>query len=115
MKDYEVVEVHTLDEILSEYNVTRVDFVKIDTEGADELVCRGAQKTLKTFSPPILFEYNPPASSQMGLKPQGVLQVLAELGYTFYTWSNGELYPTSINDVTGGNILAVHSSRHIEA
>nr|BAL55899.1 FkbM family methyltransferase [uncultured Chloroflexota bacterium] len=109
-KSSEVVYADTLDAMLARYGITRADFVKVDTEGAEELVFWGGQEILRTSKPVILFEHNPLASSQMGLKPEGSWQVLSGLGYSFFVWSDGVLRPVSINDVVGGNVLAIHSS-----
>ncbi|MEM3171086.1 MAG: FkbM family methyltransferase [Candidatus Hadarchaeales archaeon] len=45
---FEIVEVDTLDNILSEIGVTKVDFLKIDVEGAEKEVLEGAEKTLNS-------------------------------------------------------------------
>ena len=41
------VEADTLDNIIDEVGLDTVDFIKIDVEGAEGLVVRGAEKTLK--------------------------------------------------------------------
>lgn len=108
VKNYEVVLVRTLDSMLSELGVTKVNFIKVDAEGADELVLRGAQVTLTTFKPAVLFEYNPSASSAMDLEPHGTGKLLASLGYSFYQLRNEELHPVSLSDLNGGNVFALH-------
>ena len=50
-----MVKTKTLDEILKDK--TRVDFIKIDTEGNDGKVLMGALKTIEKFQPVIIFEY----------------------------------------------------------
>ena len=50
-----LVKTKTLDEILKDK--TRVDFIKIDTEGNDGKVLMGALKTIEKFQPVIIFEY----------------------------------------------------------
>jgi Methyltransferase FkbM domain len=46
---------HTLDELALE----RVDLMKVDAEGAEFKIFRGAEKTLKRCRPPILSELSP--------------------------------------------------------
>lgn len=42
--DFEEVPVRMLDDVLAEEGITQVDFLKVDTEGADELVLRGGRR-----------------------------------------------------------------------
>ena len=53
---YEEVEVDTLDNILKELKISKVDLIKIDVEGAENLVLKGALKTLENSHPKIVFE-----------------------------------------------------------
>ena len=53
---YEEVEVDTLDNILKELKISKVDLIKIDVEGAENLVLKGALETLKNSHPKIVFE-----------------------------------------------------------
>jgi len=53
---YEEVDVDTLDSIIKELKIKRVDLIKIDVEGAESLVLEGARETLKKFHPKIIFE-----------------------------------------------------------
>ncbi|MBF0312045.1 MAG: FkbM family methyltransferase [Oligoflexia bacterium] len=41
----------TLDTFIQKYNLDRVDFIKIDIEGAEELAIRGADVLIKRFKP----------------------------------------------------------------
>jgi 3-dehydroquinate dehydratase len=45
--DAEEIEVDTLDNILEELGVTRVDFIKMDIEGAEIQALEGMERTLK--------------------------------------------------------------------
>jgi len=50
-----IIETDTLDNVIPE-NV-KVDFIKIDVEGAEYLVLQGAIKLLKKYSPTVIFEH----------------------------------------------------------
>lgn len=50
------VKARKLDDILEELGVERVDLIKIDVEGAEADVLKGARKTLKNNHPKIVFE-----------------------------------------------------------
>ena len=43
----------TLDRFVEEHGITRVDFIKIDTEGYEKQILRGAEKTIKRWKPVI--------------------------------------------------------------
>lgn len=50
------IPVTTLDNFYKENKIKRLDFLKIDVEGAEIKVLNGAKETLKKFKPPIIFE-----------------------------------------------------------
>lgn len=49
----EEVEITTIDNLVEQAGLERVNFIKIDTEGYEGRVIQGASKTIKTFSPTI--------------------------------------------------------------
>lgn len=102
----ETVEVSTLDHWMRTSALKRVDFVKIDTEGADELVLRGATQTLQIHRPVVLFEQNPAAAGSMGLSPDGALKLLRTMNYTVFHY-NGKGLQEVDSSVQGGNLIAV--------
>lgn len=75
------VEVKTLDSLLE--GVKRINIIKIDVEGAELLVLRGAQETIRQHKPAILIEINRNALKAAGHTPDMLLDELAELGYRF--------------------------------
>jgi FkbM family methyltransferase len=109
-QDFEEVQTGTLDEVLAKAHVHQVDFIKIDVEGADELVCRGAMNTLRVSLPVVLFEHNAPAADRMKLEARNTGKVLADLGYEFYL-PGPQLVRAEGRDLPEGNILAVHPRR----
>ena len=67
---------------LDSLGLPRPDFIKVDVEGHEIEVFKGAKETMKTARPFIVFENKPDY-----LRPEKVLEVLfflAELGYCFY-------------------------------
>jgi len=68
----------TLDEILGSDPASRM-LVKIDTEGFEDRVLRGARKILETRKPSVIFEAWPEASVRREL-----FAILAEVGYAVY-------------------------------
>lgn len=108
-QDFEEVEVRTLDEVAKEHSIGRVGFLKIDVEGADELVCRGAIQTLRRSFPPVLFEHNRDSAARIGLK-NNTGCALAGLGYHFYHFRGSNLCRIESTDLPEGNIVALHEA-----
>jgi FkbM family methyltransferase len=81
----------TLDDAAGELGITRVDFVKLDVDGHELPVLRGATGLLKKFQPPILIELCPHVCVEAGYSFAELVEVLAGLGYRFYDFKNNEL------------------------
>lgn len=54
----ETVQVRTLDDMVDNLGLSQVDFIKIDVEGFEGEVLKGAQRTLARFQPVVLLELN---------------------------------------------------------
>lgn len=77
----ELVRVTTLDALVAEKGLERVDLIKIDVQGAECLVLEGAGATLDRWHPSVLFEYWPKGLRGSGRGEGQVLALLRELGY----------------------------------
>ena len=101
----EEVTVETLDDMVKRASISRVDVIKIDVEGAEELVLRGAANVLSSMRPAVIFEVNPSYAALFGLSAQGSSKLLEGLGYEFLT-----LGPVSIGSKSHYyyNRVAVH-------
>ncbi len=88
---YETVPVKTLDE----YNLTDVGFIKIDVEGHEEAVLRGARNTFRNSQPVLLLEmeerHNPVTSNCL-------TAMMKELGYHGYYLNEGRFEPIETID-----------------
>ena len=51
--DHEEIEMTTIDSVMKEQNISRLDFLKIDTEGYERAVLEGAKETIRTYMPVI--------------------------------------------------------------
>ncbi len=70
-----------LDDIMEIRNGARIDYLKVDVEGAELLVFKGAVETLKKFKPTIIFELNGQLTRRFNYRPIEVLLLLNEIGY----------------------------------
>ncbi len=75
----ETVQVKTLDGAID----GRVDFIKIDVEGFELPVLRGAERILASGHTVVLFELQPQAAQRSGHDPFAAWGFLAEHGYRF--------------------------------
>ena len=81
---YVEVEAKALDMVLSQINVNRVDWIKIDVEGAEYEVLQGLKNTLKKDSPKLVVEVKKENKRK-------VLNIMKELNYKVYP-INDSLY-----------------------
>jgi FkbM family methyltransferase len=103
------VETVTLDSILDRDGIERVDVIKMDVEGAEELILRGAIRVFGRCRPAVIFETNAEAIANLRLSPRGAWDFLAERGYRFYAMqSDGALHP--IEQPESANTIALHPS-----
>jgi FkbM family methyltransferase len=107
-QDFEKVRTRTLDEVLHEMGLGHVDVIKIDVEGAEELVLRGARNLLTSSHPAIIFEINRDAPPSLGLLSDGAWDLLLELGYRFYCVGGSGGLATPKAAPFNGNVVAIH-------
>lgn len=103
------VETATLDAILRQEGLSHVDVLKMDVEGAEELVLRGALELFRKCRPAVIFEVNPEAIASLGLSARGAWDFLAGRGYRFYAMGDGgELTPIR-EPAPGSNVVALQA------
>jgi FkbM family methyltransferase len=71
-----------LDEMADD--LPRIAFIKIDVEGAELFVLRGAKKLLERDRPTILFECSPSGPPAFGYGPGDLFDLLTECDYDIY-------------------------------
>jgi FkbM family methyltransferase len=81
----EIIPMYTLDSLISLNAVDRVDFVKMDVDGFEGKVIRGARETLARHHPILFFEITPSAMRANGDDPAEVVRTLTALGYVLQT------------------------------
>ncbi|HEY3673361.1 MAG TPA: FkbM family methyltransferase [Acidimicrobiia bacterium] len=81
----EPVPMRTLDQVLDELGTGRVDVIKLDVEGYEFEVLRGAQHCLERDRPIVYGEFAADLMPQFGASFVDVVELFRPLGYRFFT------------------------------
>lgn len=104
--EFEEIETLTLEKVFEQEKIKRFDLMKIDVEGAEELVLQGAKSLIEQMQPEIIFEVSGKGAERLGLSQDGAWNFLQELGYSFFAVEeNGNLRPLASPEL--GNIVAI--------
>jgi FkbM family methyltransferase len=102
----------TLDRFVAERSLDRLDFMKIDVEGWELSVLRGASRTLATLAPAIVFEYDPAYVARCGGSATDLNACLDAANYRLFMLdARRPPVPIARLEDVGGNILAVPPRR----
>jgi FkbM family methyltransferase len=109
-----------LDSLISQKKQVPPDFIKIDVEGAELYVLRGAAELLNRYRPLMLIEVFSPWERAFGYGPWEVFTFLMAYGYEFlfacpeglvaYTPSQGSPFPSQYT--SGYNVVAFNANHH---
>lgn len=106
--------VRRLDDILSELELSKVDFMKLDAEGAEFSVLYGALKLLSRESrPAMLVEVQDVRTRRWGYAARELLQFLLRMDYQWFAIAaKGALLPISCNEEAyDANLVALPAER----
>jgi FkbM family methyltransferase len=103
----------TLDQWSSNQKI-KPDFIKCDVEGAELLVFRGGEETLKTSKPIVFAELLRKWSKPFGYHPYDMLGFFSRLGYRCYAVGNTGVYSieTVTDETQETNYAFLHSDVH---
>lgn len=100
------VEIDTIDNMVKSLNLPPPDFVKIDVEGFEKHVLKGAMWTIEHNGPDFFIEIHRLADGTPTTR--GVIEVLRAYNYTFYHVENGEHVDAhNCSHIRSGHIYAV--------
>jgi FkbM family methyltransferase len=108
------VDVETLDKVVAALGLTRIDFVKIDVEGAEASVIYGARHVLSTMRPIILLEINDNALRAQATSGEALLSTLrGDFNYDIMSFSGltGEIERLSGSAPLSANVVAMPRER----
>ena len=78
------VPVRKLDDYVAAHNIRDIAFMKIDVEGAEHLVLKGAENVLKRYCPVIMLELYKPHIECFGYSPEELISYLGDLRYHLF-------------------------------
>jgi FkbM family methyltransferase len=108
------VRVRRLDDILSELKISRVDFIKLDVEGAELPALYGAIGLLRRENrPAMLVEVQDVRTQRWGYAAREILQFLIRMDYQWFVIAaKGALLPISCREQTyDANLVALPVER----
>ena len=86
----------TLDDYFDRQGIGGLDLVKVDVEGAEPLLIKGAKRILESEdAPDIIVEVNPQRLLALGFTADYLLAMLGSLGYSLYLIRRRGLVPIS--------------------
>lgn len=92
----EVIKLDVFDNLL---NLNRLDFIKIDVEGAELFALKGAEKHLRKFLPDILIEISENTYNAAGYSTKEMFEYLQSFGYEPYKIKRGIPQPLTYAQV----------------
>lgn len=106
------VEVVTLDDWQQEQQLTRIDVIKLDIEGAELPALRGGKGVINRFRPTLIIELNEATSRAAGYSMTDLVKWLQDHNYgVFRIEESGGLSELHVDDLTSfQNILATSRS-----
>ncbi len=112
MKEYQIFRIETkvFDEYVKVHGISNIDFMKLDVEGAELSVLKGALETLKRMENlKVVFEVNDDTSAAFGYVPSDIIKLLKSVGYKKFSMisKQGELIQLQdlSNLTNGANIV----------
>lgn len=109
-----------LDDVVSELELNRIDVIKIDTDGFELEVLKGAKNTIQKFRPILIVEVNE-ALATRGVSIQEIFDFMIEQRYTSAqildggnfifqsNWKIGDVWPNSISISTDRERMSLYS------
>lgn len=81
----------TLDEFCSARNLERIDLIKIDTDGHEFDVLKGAQEIMVKYHPQIIFELGLYTMEERGITFDDFCELLLPIGYSLMNVNTGKI------------------------
>lgn len=109
-----VCKVKKLDDFCYDNSILSVDFIKVDTEGAEKFVFEGGQKVLDQLKPVVYTEMLRKHAARFSYHPNEIIELFKKLGYSAYVIENDRIrHFDKMDDSTlETNFLFLHDKKH---
>lgn len=97
------IQTRTLDSLVTEHKL-RPALIKIDVEGAEGMVFRGAEKTLRKHRPIVISEFSRPLLEKNGSSPEEILSLFERCDYHVF---NPFIPSAKVGEIDFDDIIAV--------
>jgi FkbM family methyltransferase len=105
---HETVPVKTIDGLVVELGLDRLDFVKLDIEGSEVDALDGARQAFARFRPVVLLEAEDERLASQQRTKQDLLRIVDDIGYELWVFDQKttQLRPPRLPDEPEGNAVA---------
>lgn len=107
----------TLDKFIQDYQIKKLDAIKLDVDGHEINVLKGAREVIEKFSPKIFIEFAPIHFNKNENSFKELIALLNYYGYTFKDTFGNNLssnYSDIVDLIPHGSLLNVLAERKIE-
>lgn len=109
------VNVTTLDNLLKyRKEIGRIDFIKVDIEGAEHSFLLGARKTMEVFKPIIMIEIEEHRLTKYNVTAENVFNFMNDLGYKYLSVAEDSITEgnTYVEDLKRGRDFIFYTPNH---
>ena len=89
------IDLKVFDDMVTELNVARIDFMKIDVEGAELMVLNGSKEAIRKFRPHVMIEISEETYRAAGYSVSDVKSFFKPLNYSLHIISKGGILKRS--------------------
>lgn len=101
----DAVPVSTIDLFCQAHRIERLDVMKIDVEGYEERVLRGATRTLEQLRPTLMIELNPPVLRTTNSSVDRIIDSLTGSGYSLFQAEEDQLVPLEAQNIPDDSFI----------
>ncbi len=104
----------TLDGFVKKQGISRLDFIKCDTEGAEKMVFSRGEYVLSKLQPIVYTEMLRKHAARFGYNPNEIIVLFKDNGYGCFCETNGRLVPFVMMDenTQETNFFFLHLEKH---